>query len=431
MNIAIIGSGYVGLVSGTCLANLGNNVTCIDIDEEKINNLKQNKVPIYEPGLPEMVEQNAKEGRLTFTTSLQEGMDQAEIIFIAVGTPPGGDGKADLSFVQKVAEDIGKNLKDYKVIVNKSTVPVGTGAKVKEIIKSNSNNIEFDVVSNPEFLREGKAVHDFLNPDRVIISADSDKAKALLEKLYKPLEKPDKPLVFTDIPTAEIIKYASNAFLATKISFMNQLANFTEKVGADVKKVAEGMGLDPRIGPRFLQAGLGYGGSCLPKDVKALIQTMNENHCKADLLEAVEAINQQQRQTIINKIKEAVGDLKDKKIAIWGLSFKPDTDDMREAPSITIIEALQKEGATISAFDPVATEEAKKALKDIEYGENSYDILKDADALLLVTEWDEFREPDFEKIKSLMKKPTLIDGRNIYDPEEIKKLGFTYVSVGR
>ncbi|MBU0628855.1 MAG: UDP-glucose/GDP-mannose dehydrogenase family protein [Nanoarchaeota archaeon] len=432
MKIAVIGTGYVGLTVGTCLANLGNEVMCVDVDSVKIDNLNKGIIPIYEPGLKELVDRNVKEKRLFFTISVGEAIQKSDVVFIAVGTPQKEDNRADLSYVENVAKDIGKYINSYKVIVDKSTVPVGTADRVKEIISENQEKkIDFDVVSNPEFLREGKAIKDFFNPDRVVIGVDSDKAKKVMTSLYKPLERTDKPIIFTDIKSAELIKYASNAFLTTKISFINELSHLAEKVGADIKSVAKGMGLDSRIGVRFLQAGVGYGGSCFPKDARALIETMKENKCSTSVLDAVESVNEAQKLSIISKIKKLLGNLNNKKIAIWGLSFKPNTDDIREAPSVTIISELQKEGAKIRVFDPVAMNEAKKILKNVEYGEDSFDALIGCDALVIVTEWDEFRELDKEKMKKMLKQPNIIDGRNIYEPSEMKKSGFNYVGVGR
>ncbi len=433
MKISVFGTGYVGLIVGTCLADLGNEVTCVDIDENKINNLKKGILPIYEPGLRDLVERNAKEERLFFTTEAKESIENAQIIFIAVGTPSGKNQEANLQYVFDVAKSIGAHMNGYKVIVDKSTVPVGTADKVKQIIKKNQKKeMEYDVVSNPEFLREGEAIGDFMNPDRVVIGAETDKAKELMLKLYRPIERTGKPILTTDVKSAEMIKYASNAMLATRISFMNQLAPLCEKMGADVKFVAKGMGLDRRIGPRFLQAGVGYGGSCFPKDVNALVQTLKQNDCHSELLDAVETINYRQKQHLLSKVKKLLGeDLKNKKIAVWGLAFKPKTDDMREAPSIVVIEQLQKEGAKVVAFDPVAQEAAKKILKDIEYASNPYKALQDADCLIIVTEWNEFRELDKEKIKSLMNTPNIVDGRNVYNPADMKQSGFNYVGVGR
>jgi len=423
MDIACIGSGYVGLVLGTCFADLGNNVICVDIDESKVDNLNKGIVPIYEPGLKDMLKRNLKEKRIKFTNNIKEAIETSLIIFIAVGTPPDKDHKADLSAVKEVAKNIGKYMNDYKVIVNKSTVPVGTAELVKDIIKKKqSKKIDFDVVSNPEFLREGSAIKDFVNPDRIVIGFENKKAKEIMYDLYKGIARANKPIMFTDVKSAELIKYASNTMLATRISFINELSHLCEKVGADIKKVAIGIGLDNRIGPRFLQAGAGYGGSCFPKDVKALIQTMKQYGCETKILEAVEDVNYRQKRSIVPKLKKMIPNLKDKKISIWGLAFKPNTDDMREASSIVIINELQKLGAKIKAFDPEAMETAKKILINIEYCENPYDTVKDTDALIIVTEWNEFRNLDLKKIKALMKQPNVIDGRNIYEPKEMKIL---------
>lgn len=433
MNIAVIGSGYVGLVVGTCLSDLGNNVICVDIDKTKVEELNKGIVPIYEPGLKDMLERNLKEKRIKFTTDIKEAIENSLVIFIAVGTPPDKDHRADLSAVKAVAKDIGKYMDDYKVIVDKSTVPVETGEMVKEIIRENQKKkkTDFDVVSNPEFLKEGSAIKDFMNPDRIVIGFENGKAKEIIQDIYKGIERTTKPILFTDIKSAELIKYASNAMLATRISFMNELSHLCEKVGADIKKVTIGIGLDDRIGPRFLQAGAGYGGSCFPKDVKALIQTIKQYGCETKILEAVEDVNYRQKRSIVPKLKKIIPDLKDKKISIWGLAFKPNTDDMREAPSIVIINELQKLGAKIKAFDPEAVKTAKKIFRDVEYHEDPYDTVKDADALIIVTEWNEFRNLDLKKIKELMKQPNIIDGRNIYEPEEMKKLGFDYIGIGR
>jgi len=432
MRIAIIGTGYVGLTVGISLANLGNEIICIDVEREKIEKLKEGILPIYEPGLKELLDRNIKEKRISFTTDKKQGIQYSQVIFIAVGTPQGKDHRADLSFVKAVAKEIGAYMADYKVIVDKSTVPVGTAELVKRIIKENQKtHIEFDVVSNPEFLREGKALKDFSNPDRIIIGAESAKAADIMLSIYKPLERVGKPILLTDIKTAELIKYASNAFLATKISFINELSHLAEKVGADIKLVSKGMGLDSRIGPRFLQAGVGYGGSCFQKDINALIQTMKDNKCGTELLDAVESVNKKQRLSVIPKIKSLLKDIKGKNIAIWGLSFKPDTDDMRDAPSITIIEELQKLGANIKAFDPVAANQAKKVLKNVYYGKDPYDTIKGCNILVILTEWDEFKELDKNKIKSLLKESNIVDGRNLYDSKEMKEIGFNYIGVGR
>ena len=431
MKIAMIGTGYVGLTTGTCLASLGNNVVCLDIDKIKIDMLNQGKIPIFEPGLKELLERNVKEGRLSFTTSYKTAVESSEIIFLAVGTPEGNDGQANLSYILSAAEEVGKNMNEYKVIVVKSTVPVGTSEKIKDKIQLHARH-DFDVVSNPEFLREGAAIRDFTSPDRVVIGAESDKAKEIMKRLYKGMERPQNPIMITDIKSAELIKCASNAMLAARISFMNQLAPLCEKIGANVKEVAVGMGLDKRIGSRFLQAGIGYGGSCFPKDVKALAYTLRQNKCNADLLDAVDEINENQKSYIIPKIQKILGgDVKGKRIALWGLSFKPRTDDMREAPSLTIIKHLLDLGADVVAFDPVAKENTSVYFPSIEYGMTSLDTIKDADCLVIVTEWDEFRYLDKNRIKELLKQPNVVDGRNIYDPEEMKALGFNYVSVGR
>ncbi len=432
MKISIVGVGYVGLTVGTCLAELGNDVICVDVDEKKINDLNNGNVPIYEPGLEDMLERNFKEKRISFTTDIKSAIQTSTIIFIAVGTPPGKDHKADLSSVKQVAKDIGTYMNNYKIIVNKSTVPIGTARLVKDIIKQNQKKpIEFDVVSNPEFLREGSAINDFMTPDRIVIGVDNEKAKKIMEDIYKGIARTNKPIMFTDTNSAEIIKYASNAMLATRISFMNELSRLCEKSGGDVKEVAKGIGLDSRIGPRFLQAGVGYGGSCFPKDVKALAQTMNHHAIESKILQAVEEVNEDQKKSLLPKIKKLLPNLNGKTIAIWGLAFKPKTDDMREAPSIVIINQLQKEGANIKAFDPEAEETAKKVLNNIEYVNDPYDAIKDADALIIVTEWNEFRNLDKQKIKQLLKQPNVIDGRNVYEPKEMKELGFNYIGVGR
>lgn len=429
MKIAVIGTGYVGLVTGTCFAELGNDVICADIDESKINTLKKGGAPIYEPGLKELIERNVKEGRLSFTIDVGSSVKQSEVVFIAVGTPPGEDGSADLKYVKDVASTIADNIDSYKIVVNKSTVPVGTGDVVSEIIK-NKYVGEFDVVSNPEFLREGNAVQDSLHPDRVVIGNGNERSKKIMEELYRPL---NCPLLFTDVKSAEIIKYASNSLLATEISFINSIAALAEKVGADIEKVSEGMRLDKRIGKSaFLSAGCGYGGSCFPKDVKALINTLTEFGADPSLLKAVEQINENQKLLVVEKLKTLLTSLKGKKIAIWGLAFKPRTDDMREAVSLDVVPALLKETDKVSAFDPVAEEEAKKVLKgNIEYCANPYEALKGADALVILTEWDEFRQIDKNKIKELLKNPVIVDGRNIFDPAEMEELGFKYLSIGR
>ena len=429
MKIAIAGSGYVGLVTGTCLAELGNDVVCVDIDKEKINKLNKGQVPIYEPGLDELIKRNKKEGRLSFTTDLKDAVKKSDIIFICVGTPPKDNGEADLSHVEAAARTIAEVMDKYKVIVEKSTVPVQTGEDVARTIKNyNKHNVKFDVVSNPEFLREGSAVNDFLNPDRIVIGADSEKAINMMKELYKPLKA---PILVTNIKSAELIKHASNSFLATKISFINAIANICEKTGADVEKVAEGMGYDKRIGKAFLNAGLGYGGFCFPKDAEAFIRIAEKLGYDFKLLKAVQEINKEQKELFVKKIEKSLWILKKKRIAILGLSFKPNTDDMRFAPSIDIINALQKEGANIQAYDPEAMENAKKILKGVTYCKDAYEAAKGADALIILTEWNEFKELDLKKIKSLLNNPLIIDGRNIYGPAIVKKEGFKYISIGR
>lgn len=434
MDIAVIGTGYVGLVTGTCLAELGNNVVCVDIDEKKVEDLKKGKIPIYEPGLEELVLRNHKEGRLNFTTDSKKAIQDSTVVFSAVGTPPDKDHRADLSAVMKVAETVGKYLNGYKVFVNKSTVPVGTSERVREIIEETSGSKDFSVVDNPEFLREGTAVKDFMNPDRIVVGVrnGSEKAREVMEKVYSPLVRAGRPLLFTDIHSAEIIKYASNSFLATKISFINEVANFCELVDADVTEVARGIGLDDRIGPRFLHAGIGYGGSCFPKDVQAFIQTGKDKGYEFLTLEAVEEVNQTQKLRLFLKLQKEIPELEGKKVAIWGLAFKPKTDDMREAPAISIIERLLEAQAHVQAFDPVAMDNAKEIFpKEVEFKDNPYDAVEGADALLVVTEWDEFRAIDLVRVKELMKGDLICDGRNIYKPEEVGKLGFKYKSIGR
>lgn len=432
MKISCMGCGYVGLVAGTCLADMGNEVTCFDIDKGKINKLNRGIIPIYEPGLKDMFERNIKEKRLRFSNDIKTTIKKSNVIFITVGTPPGKNHEADLFAVKSVAEQIGRNMDTYKVIVNKSTVPVGTAELVRKIIKKNqTGDCEFDVVSNPEFLREGEAVKDFTNPDRIVIGTDNEKAKKIMVLIYRGIARADKPVFITDIKSAEMIKYASNAMLATRISFMNEIAQLCEKVGADIKSVAKGIGLDNRIGPRFLQAGMGYGGSCFPKDVRALIELMKRNKVKGEVLSAVNRVNEDQRKFIILKIKKLLPSLKEKTIAIWGLAFKPKTDDIREAPSIAIIMELQRLGAKIRAFDPEAKLNAKKVLKGVIFCNDPYSTVKDCDALVIATEWNEFRVLDIDKIKRLLKQPNIIDGRNIYEPEEMKNAGFNYVGIGR
>ncbi len=432
MNIAVVGTGYVGLVTGTCLAETGNHVICVDINKEKVQKMQAGVVPIYEPHLDVLFERNIKQGRLTFTTNLEEAIEKAKIIFLALPTPPGEDGSADLSYILGVANDLGRIIKDYKVIVDKSTVPVGTADKVTAAITKNAK-VEFDVVSNPEFLREGFAVDDFLKPDRVVIGTSSEKARKTMEELYKPYVRQGNPIIFMDTKSAELTKYAANAFLATKITFMNEIANLCEKLGADVDAVRIGIGSDDRIGKRFLFPGIGYGGSCFPKDVQALAKSASEVNYDFKILESVMDINEKQKTIIVPKIKEYFkGNLKDKKIAIWGLAFKPDTDDIREAPALYIINELVKEGATISAYDPEAMENVKNLIGDkITYAKDEYDALQNADALLIATEWSLFRTPDFDKVSSLLKSKVIFDGRNLYGLNQMKELGYFYCSIGR
>lgn len=435
MKIAIIGTGYVGLVTGTCLAELGNSVICADIDQNKIKRLKNGQIPIYEPGLEELVIRNCKEKRLEFTINSAYAIKNSDIVFSAVGTPPNSDGSADISNVLKIAETFAQSIgNDYKIFVNKSTVPVGTSFILTDIIKRNSNSsAEFDVVDNPEFLREGCAVKDFMSPDRIIVGIESERAKKIMARLYQSIVRAGNVIIFTDIASAEIIKYASNAFLAMKISFINEIANFCEQVGADVKEVARGIGLDRRIGPQFLHAGIGYGGSCFPKDIKAFIQTAKQFKQEFKILPMVEEINQNQKRIVVDKLLKKIPNLSQKKIAIWGLSFKPKTDDMREAPSITIINELIKYGAIIQTFDPVAIPGAKKIFshKNITYFNEPYGCLFNADALLILTEWDEFRSADIDKIKKIMNGNIIIDGRNIHDPQEMIEKGIDYEGIGR
>ncbi|MBW1696865.1 MAG: UDP-glucose/GDP-mannose dehydrogenase family protein [Deltaproteobacteria bacterium] len=431
MKLAVAGTGYVGIVTGTGFANLGNEVLCYDVDGNKIKRLASGQLPIYEPGLEEIFKRNLDAGRLRFTADAMEAIQASDIIFICVGTPSNLEQAADLTAVKEVAQTIGRYMNEYKVVVNKSTVPVGTANLVKKIIKEHQTaDIAFDVVSNPEFLREGAAVKDFENPDRIIIGTDSKKAEEIMRSLYRSKARTERPIFITDIQTAEVIKYASNAMLATRISFMNQLAHLCEKTGADIRDVSRGMGLDSRIGSRFLHAGLGFGGSCFPKDVRALIATLKEHGCESDLFEAVYRINEAQRTIAVKKL-QSVLEIKGSTIAIWGLSFKPKTDDIREAPSLDIIKNLQNKGAYIHVFDPVAIDKAKRILKEIRFFDNPYETIRDCDALIVVTEWDEFRNLDMRAVKALLRKPIVVDGRNIYDPQEMRQMGFTYLGIGR
>jgi len=432
MKVCVIGTGYVGLVVGACFAETGNDVICVDNNEEKLKKLNSGIIPIYEPGLEDLIKTNVSENRLHFTSDLDNAVKVSQICFIAVGTPQSEDGSADLQYVCAVAESIGQAMNGYKVIVDKSTVPVGTAKKVADIIKSKTNH-PFDVVSNPEFLKQGAAVDDFMRPDRVVLGADSQKALDIMKNLYAPLVKNQNPIITMDTMSAEMVKYASNSFLAVKISYINEIANICEKVGADINKVRLGMCADSRIGTKFLYPGLGYGGSCFPKDVKALIKTAKDNNCDCMMIESADNINKKQRLIFIDKILKRFGDdLTGKTFALWGLAFKPKTNDMREAPSITIINALLSKGAKIKAYDPKAYDSAKIIFGEkIEYGESSYSILKEAEALLLLTEWNEFRTPDFDKIKSELKNPVIFDGRNQYDEKLLESLGFEYYQVGK
>ncbi len=432
MNIAVIGSGYVGLVTGACFAEFGVNVTCVDKEEAKIAALKKGIIPIYEPGLEELVKKNVQNKRLSFSTDTVAAIQGALVIFIAVGTPDRGDGFADLSYIEKVAEMIAEHMNGYKVIVTKSTVPVGTGDRLRSIIGSKQKeHFDFDVVSNPEFLREGSAIEDFLRPNRVVIGAKSQQAIAIMRDLYRPLYLIETPLHITDIPTAEMIKYAANAFLATKISFINEIANLCEGVGANVQDVAKGMGLDGRIGSKFLHPGPGFGGSCFPKDVSALDKIAQKSGYEFKIVKAVIEVNRQQRERMIAKIEKEVGSFKGKQIGILGLSFKPNTDDMREAPSVAIIRALQERGAKIIAHDPAAMEESKKVLKEVTYAADPYAVADGSDAIILMTEWNPFRNLDLDQIKKKLKSPIFIDLRNVYEPKKMAALGFQYTSVGR
>jgi UDPglucose 6-dehydrogenase len=430
--IAVVGTGYVGLVTGTCFAETGNQVICIDIDANKVDRMRNGEIPIYEPHLDLLFERNIAAGRLSFTTSLAEGIKDAEIIFLALPTPPGEDGSADLSYILGVADQLGQLMDDYKVIVDKSTVPVGTADKVKEAIAKHAR-VQFSVVSNPEFLREGFAVDDFMKPDRVVIGATDEKARKIMESLYKPFVRQGNPILFMDERSAELTKYAANAFLATKITFMNEIANFCELVGANVDKVRIGIGSDDRIGKRFLFPGIGYGGSCFPKDVQALAKSGLENNFKFQILDAVMRVNEDQKTILFPKMRSFFrGDLKGKKIAIWGLAFKPDTDDIREAPALYMIDALTKEGATVAAYDPEAMENVKALLGDqISFATDEYSVLQGADALLICTEWGVFRNPDFDRVKSMMNDAVIFDGRNLFDLEEMTEKGFYYSSIGR
>ena len=439
MNIAIVGTGYVGLVSGTCFADTGANVTCVDVDAQKIERLKNGEIPIFEPGLDELVVKNVKAGRLHFTTDLSSVLDDVQIVFSAVGTPPDEDGSADLKYVLQVARTIGQHMNHYLVVVTKSTVPVGTASKVRkaiedELAKRGLQDLEFDVASNPEFLKEGNAIKDFMSPDRVVVGVESEHAKKVLTKLYKPFLINNFRVIFMDIPSAEMTKYAANSMLATRISFMNDIANLCERVGADVNMVRAGIGADTRIGRKFLYAGCGYGGSCFPKDVKALIKTADQNGYSMEVLKAVERVNERQKSILFEKLQKAFKgeDLKGKTIAMWGLSFKPETDDMRESTALVMIHLLLEAGCTVRAYDPVAMNECKRRIGDtVTYCNDMYDATLDADALLLLTEWKEFRLPTWAVIKKAMKRPLVIDGRNIFDSEDLEENGFEYHCIGK
>lgn len=436
MKTSIVGTGYVGLVTGTCFSEVGIEVTCIDIDEKKIDGLRKGIMPIYEPGLEKMVIRNQEKGRLQFSTRLSESLNGCQAVFIAVGTPPGEDGSADLKYVLAVAREIGENINDYIVVITKSTVPVGTAQLVKKEVKKALDErgvkIDFDVASNPEFLKEGAAINDFMKPDRIVVGVESERAKETLAKLYNPFLLNGHPVIFMDVPSAEMTKYAANSMLATKISFMNDIANLCEIMGADVNMVRKGIGSDSRIGNKFIYPGAGYGGSCFPKDVKALIKTAKENGYQMDVLESVERVNERQKSVIVDKVKKHFNDqIKGKQFAVWGLSFKPNTDDMREAPSLVVIESLLEMGASIRAYDPVAMDETKHSLGNrIHYASNEYETLEGCDALILMTEWSDFKVPDFKKIESLLKNKVIFDGRNIYNAKDLVSKGYSYYGIG-
>jgi UDPglucose 6-dehydrogenase len=436
MKVAVVGSGYVGLVTGTCFAEVGIDVVCVDIDAKKIENLKNGISPIYEPGLDELLERNMTKGRLQFTTDLKSEIPGCDVIFIAVGTPPDEDGSADLKYVLAVAAEIGRNMNDYMLVVTKSTVPVGTALKVRQALEAELQirgvDIAFDVASNPEFLKEGAAIDDFMKPDRIVVGVESERAREIMKRLYKPFTLNGHPVIFMDVPSAEMTKYAANAMLATKISFMNDIANLCEILGANVNLVRQGIGSDSRIGNKFIYPGAGYGGSCFPKDVKALIKTADEAGYGLRILKSVEAVNDDQKSVLFKKVNAYFqGNLKGRTIAMWGLSFKPQTDDMREAPSLVLVEKFLAAGASVVAYDPVAIEESQRRIGDsIQYASDPYDALSGADCLVLVTEWTEFRMPDFNRVKELLKTPAVFDGRNIYDAAELKSKGFDYFCIG-
>ena len=436
MNIAIVGTGYVGLVSGACFAEMGIDVTCVDINPEKIKCLLNGEIPIYEPGLDDLVKRNVEAGRLHFTTDLTTCLDNVEVVFSAVGTPPDEDGSADLQYVLEVARTFGRNIKKYTILVTKSTVPVGTAKKVKAVIEEEltkrDEQIDFEAASNPEFLKEGAAIKDFMSPDRVVVGVESDRAKKVMERLYRPFQMNNYRLYFMDIPSAEMTKYAANAMLATRISFMNDIANLCDLVGANVDMVRKGIGADTRIGSKFLYPGCGYGGSCFPKDVKALARTAREYGYTMGVIEAVEAVNERQKEIVVKKLQDKLGTLRGKTIALWGLAFKPETDDMREAPALVVIEKLLEAGASVKGYDPVAMDECRRRIGDrVVYCKDMYDVVIDADALAVLTEWKEFRIPSWSVIKRVMKQPVLVDGRNIYSKDEVIAEGFEYAAIGK
>jgi UDPglucose 6-dehydrogenase len=433
MRIAMIGAGYVGLVSGACIADFGHQVTCVDKDSIKISALNAGEIPIYEPGLDAIIQSNVRQGRLSFTTELSEALDEADAVFIAVGTPSRrGDGYADLSYVYAATREIALALKRFTVVITKSTVPVGTGDEIERIIRELRPDIDVAVVSNPEFLREGAAIHDFKHPDRIVVGTDDERAKAVMTEIYRPLYLNRAPIIYTGRRTAELIKYAANAFLATKITFINEIADLCERVGADVQEIARGIGLDNRIGPKFLHAGPGFGGSCFPKDLRALIKTAQDNEVPLRILEAVETVNDTRKRAMARKVSSAfAGVLRGKRVAVLGLTFKPNTDDLREAPSIALITALKDMGAQVRAYDPVGMEQAKQVLTDVTYCRDPYDCVEEADAVVIVTEWEQFRALDLERVRDLMACPVMVDLRNVYGPEDMKKHGFAYTSIGR
>ncbi|MGB7201287.1 MAG: UDP-glucose/GDP-mannose dehydrogenase family protein [Pyrinomonadaceae bacterium] len=432
MHIAVIGTGYVGLVTGACFAEFGVDVTCVDVDKEKVEKLNNGIIPIYEPGLDKIVKKNSEAGRLKFTTTIKGAVEQAQVVFLAVGTPPKADGSPDMSYYRQAAKDVAESINGYKVLVTKSTVPVGTGKWLREFVTQNlKTNTEFGVASNPEFLREGAAIEDFMRPDRVVIGSDQDRAIEVMKDLYRPLFLIETPIVITSLEAAELIKYAANAFLATKITFINEIANLCDAIGCDVHDVARGMGMDNRIGRKFLHPGPGYGGSCFPKDTRALTTVADQFGVETRIVDAVIDANERQREAMIPKIEKLVGDLSGKNIGVLGLSFKPETDDMRESPAIEIINAMTSRGARVKAYDPVAMDEARHYIESIEYAIDEYDAIRGADALVIITEWNQFRALDMEKVKGLLKSPKIVDLRNIYEPEDMRELGFEYIGVGR